>query len=182
MLEARQVSQFRHQSNSRRELDAPHGLQRQYRRIETPARQCLAQCPLQPFALGKPVLNGAPVFIKGQLLPFTPEAEPADPPPVRRAPVGPPAVTHIVRQQERFQPPARLSQILARARPGTCQIAKCLILDIRHMYRAQIARAQRAHQFDRIAPVGLHPLTGLAWNQRRRTHHALEALVHELPV
>jgi len=44
------------------------------------------------------------------------------------------------------------------------------------MHRGKVARAQQARELDCIALVGFYALAGFARNQRRCTHHALEAL------
>jgi hypothetical protein len=48
--------------------------------------------------------------------------------------------------------------------------------------RREIASAQLLDQTERIAPVGLHPLAGLLWNERGRHHHALVPKTLDLPI
>ncbi|CAB3775186.1 hypothetical protein LMG29542_08568 [Paraburkholderia humisilvae] len=69
MFEARQITQFRDQSNCRREVDSTHGLQGEHDRIKTPLGDRFTQCQLQPLALGESILDRASVFVERQLLP-----------------------------------------------------------------------------------------------------------------
>jgi hypothetical protein len=48
--------------------------------------------------------------------------------------------------------------------------------------RGQLVGTQQLDQAEGVAPIGLHAITGLAWNERRRNHNALVAKTLDLPV
>jgi len=60
------------------------------------------------------------------------------------------------------------------------QIAHRLVRRVRHPNRGQLARPVQLCQAQRIAPIGLHPVARLAWDQGRRHHHAGVAERHKL--
>ncbi len=51
MFETREVTQFRHRADCRREVDSAHRLQSQYDWIEPPTNDGFTQSQLQPLAL-----------------------------------------------------------------------------------------------------------------------------------
>lgn len=69
MFETREVTQFGHQTDCRREVDAAHRLQGKYDWIEPPIDDGFTQSQFQPLALREPILNRAPMFVERQLLP-----------------------------------------------------------------------------------------------------------------
>jgi hypothetical protein len=64
--------------------------------------------------------------------------------------------------------------------PGSNQISQRFVCDVRHPDRRYIAGSMEDCQLLRIAPVGLDPLSWLAWNHRRRGHGAAMSQACEL--
>ena len=128
------------------------------------------------------VLDRAPMFLKGQLLPRTVKRMRAQPTPVRRAPVGGARIAHPVCKQKGFQPLPRLLQIVFGGDPRSRQIPECFVFNAGYIHRRQIARTQRAHKLDRITSIGLNAPTRLFGDHRGGTHHALESSFDQLAI
>jgi hypothetical protein len=65
---------------------------------------------------------------------------------------------------------------------GSYQIAQGLVSGIRHPYRGQLSRSITPGQLQRIAPVGLHAISGSHRYQCWRYYFALGAQRRQLPV
>src|SRR5579864_9025311 len=100
MVKARQIPEFGEHSNGRGELHTSHGLQAQDGRIEPPVCHGLTQGGFNTLALGEPIFNRAPKFLKRELLPFATERILAHPASVSRSPVGVTGIAYIVCEQE----------------------------------------------------------------------------------
>src|SRR4029079_12226263 len=99
--------------------------------------------------------------------------------------LGPSLLARIMQatpQQERRDLLALAAQILNRRAPCPAQITHRLVTFIRNPDRRQIAGAQLLRQTERVAPVGLHPVARLLWDQRRRNHNALMTQALDLPI
>jgi hypothetical protein len=99
------------------------------------------------------------------------EAQPGEPAPVHQRP-GRAVVVMAVAQQEARQLLASLTQRAHRRQTRTHQIADRLMCRVRHPDRGQFTGPMQLGEVDRIPPVGLDPLTGLARDQRRSDDHA----------
>ena len=53
---------------------------------------------------------------------------------------------------------------------------------IRNPNRSQFTRSVQLGEIDRVPPVSLDPLAGLAWNQRRRNDHTFVSGRRQLPL
>jgi len=82
-------------------------------------------------------------------------------------------------EHKRFSSTSLLLDVFSRRSPGPGKIAKRFIFDNWHMHSGQSAGTQRTHQLDGVAPISLDTLIGLAWDERWRAHHTVEALVDQ---
>jgi hypothetical protein len=80
------------------------------------------------------------------------------------------AVNPLVPQQKALQVPTRLRQHLSCRRSGPHQIAHRLVCGIGDPDRRQLAGAVQLGQHQRVATVGLDPISRLDRDQRRRHH------------
>ena len=66
--------------------------------------------------------------------------------------------------------------------PGPAQIADRFVARVGHVHRRELAGPVAARQLDRIAPVRLDPLPGLARDERRGHHLAVDPELLQAPV
>ena len=59
---------------------------------------------------------------------------------------------------------------------GSHEVSHCFVTPIRDPNRGQLARSKKLRKIEGAAPVGLHPVAGLRWDQRRRNHNAVVLL------
>ena len=81
-------------------------------------------------------------------------------------------VVMAVAQQEARQLLARLTKRAHRRQARTHQVADRLMRPVRNPDRGQFTSPMQFGEIDRIPPVGLDPLTGLAWDQEWSNHDA----------
>lgn len=75
-----------------------------------------------------------------------------------------------------------LPQAAHGGQPGPDQIAHRLMGKVGYPHGRQCASPMQTRQIDRIPPVGLDPVPGLAGDQRRSHHHAVMPRSSQLPL
>ena len=81
-------------------------------------------------------------------------------------------VVMAMAQQKGGQLLTGLTQAADRRQTGAHEIADRLMGRIRNPDRRQFARPMQLGEIDRIPPVGLDPISRLAWDQRRSNDNA----------
>ena len=85
-------------------------------------------------------------------------------------------------EQERFEPILRGFEVPHRVLAPPTQIPNGLIRELWDVDRAEIAAAHQAGERGRVAPIRLHPIAGLPWDERRRHDVAAEAFAGEISI
>ena len=146
------------------------------------SRHQLPDLLAQAVAAALGLVDRVDLLLQHDLLRRVREAQPGQPAPVRRRP-GLAAGEHpAVAQQEALELLARPAHRLHRGRARPDQVAHRLVRRVGHPDRGQLAGPMQAGQRDGVAPVGLHPVAGLARDERGRHHRAVVAESGDLPV
>ena len=159
-----------------------HRLDRLDDRVEPPRLGVVVQFDFEALQSFVMVVEGADVLLEDNLLGRRGTDDLREPAQMSGSPVGAPGVADILAQQEGLQPALGGLQILEGILPGAGQIADRLVLDLGDVDRGQITRAHQAREGDRIAPVGLDPVTGPLGNQRRSHHEARDLLAPQVAI
>ena len=116
-------------------------------------------------------LDPLDVLLQHQILGRLLKALVCEPATVRLAPAGA-RVAPPMAQQEALELLPRPPLVTLGQRPHAHQVAHRLMGLVGHPDLDQMTGAQVLRQGHRIAPIGLHPITGLAGDQRRGDHVA----------
>jgi hypothetical protein len=128
------------------------------------------------------VLDGVNVILQHNLLRRMGKAYSGQPAAIGQRPTTSPSIYAIVAQQEALQMLACLGQDPARRRPCSNQVTHGFMGGVGHPDRCQLAGTVKLGQHHRVAPIGLHPVARLDWDQRRSHHNALMPTAGQRPV
>ena len=144
---------------------APH------HRRQRPVRQRRFDMRFQTIAPCRRRLDGSDAIFQHDVMRRLLEPQSGQPATVHQRP-GRPVVVMAMTQQETGELLTRLAQGAHRRQTRTDQIADRLMRLIRNPHRRQFTGTMQLGEIDRIAPVGLDPISGLARDQRRSNDNA----------
>ena len=166
--EAVQVANLGHDGGSAEKVDAAQSHQRlDYRpehRLACNPRQLVVDCLNAPAA----GVDGLDVLLEDDLLDRAVELDGIEPAEINLGQFAVAREARALAQQKGGQPLARLALQVLHVFAGTGEIAQRFLRLVRHPYCRRLSSTMQARQRQRVAPVGLHPVTGLFRNQRGR--------------
>ncbi len=171
LAKRRDVTKFGDQCRRCHQSYAAQRLQRSHHRCQRPVRQRRFDVCFQTVAPCRRRLDRCDAVFQHDMMHGLFELQPGQPAPVHQRP-GRAVVVMAVAQQEAGQLLASLTQRAHRRQTRTHEIADRLMGLIRNPDRGQFTGPMQLGEIDRIPPVGLDPLTGLARDQRRSNDDA----------
>ncbi len=165
VVKARQIPEFRDDSDGDGKLHAPQGLKGLDHRLKTPGLHLLVELLFETLQTFGVLVHRPDIFLEDDLLGRGRTDDFREPAQVGRTPGGLARIADIMPQQKRFEPELGGPEIPDSIFPSPAQISDGFVFHPGNIDGSKVTRAHQAGQLDGVTTVGLDSIAGLFRNQ-----------------